>query len=104
MDCYKQLFFGITLAPETYQKIVRDVLRGCDGVVNIADDIIVHGSDIREHDQRLKHVLKKLHESGLTLNGKKCKYRMEQLTFFGHQLTSDGVNPSPEKVEVVRNA
>ena len=39
----------------------------------------------------------------MTLNRKKCKYRMKQLTFFGHQLTSDDVNPSSEKMEAVRN-
>nr|XP_058962028.1 uncharacterized protein K02A2.6-like [Pocillopora verrucosa] len=37
---YKRLMFGITSAPEKYQKIVSDVLQGCEGVANIADDVI----------------------------------------------------------------
>ena len=38
---YRRLMFGITSAPEKYQQIIRDVLRKCDGVANIADDLIV---------------------------------------------------------------
>ena len=35
--------FGVTSAPEKYQKIMADVLHGCEGVANLADDLIVHG-------------------------------------------------------------
>ena len=45
---YKRLMFGITSAPEKYQKIVKDVLIGCKGVANIADDLIIHGCGIKE--------------------------------------------------------
>ena len=43
---YKRLMFGITSVPEKYQKIVADVLQGCKGVANLADDLIVHGCGI----------------------------------------------------------
>ena len=33
---YKRLMFGITSAPEKYQKIVKDALIGCKGVATIA--------------------------------------------------------------------
>ena len=54
---YKRLMFGITSAPEKYQKIVSDVLQGCEGVANIADDVIVHGCGIEQHDKNLLAVL-----------------------------------------------
>lgn len=101
---YKRLFFGVSSAPELYQKIVRDVLDGCEGVANIADDIIVHGKDVKEHDRRLKKVLLALQESGMTLNSKKCEFSLNKLVFFGHELTSNGINPSQEKVEAVMKA
>ncbi|CAB3979614.1 Hypothetical predicted protein, partial [Paramuricea clavata] len=76
---YKRLMFRITSAPEMYQKIVKDVLIGCKGVANIADDLIIHGWGIEEHDKNL-------------------------LTFFGHDLGCDGVSPNEEKVAAVRDA
>ncbi|XP_031574960.1 uncharacterized protein K02A2.6-like [Actinia tenebrosa] len=36
---YKRLMFGISSAPEMYQHIIQQVLAGCDGASNIADDI-----------------------------------------------------------------
>ena len=101
---YKRLMFGISSAPEHYQKIIRDVLKKCEGIANIADNIVVHGRMPEEHDQRLLVVLRCLSEAGLTLNGSKCAFRLNELTFYGHKLTSDGVRPSEEKVAAVENA
>ena len=42
--------FGVILAPKKYQQIVRDVLRGCPGVANIAGDLIILGRSVEEHD------------------------------------------------------
>ena len=69
---YKRLMFGVTSAPGKYQKIVVDVLHGCEGVDNLTDDLIVHGCGIKEHDRNLHAVLTRLKEKGLTLNGDKC--------------------------------
>ena len=101
---YTRLMFGVTSAPEKYQQIIRDVLRGCEGVINIADDLVIHGNGVEQHDERLFVVLNRLKEVGLTLNGDKCEFRLPRLTFFGHQVTQNGVEPSEEKVAAIRNA
>ena len=101
---YKRLMFGVTSAPEKYQQIIRDVLRGCGRVANIADDLIIHGNGVEEHDRRLFAVLQMLREVGLTLNGNKCEFRLSKLTSFGHELTSDGINPSEKKIAAIRDA
>ena len=101
---YKRLMFGVASAPEKYQQIARDALRGCPGVANIADDLIINGKGVEEHDRCLFAVLDRLSEVGLTVNGEKCEFRLSKLTSFGHELTSDGVNPSEEKVAAIRDA
>jgi len=102
---YKRLMFGISSAPEKHQKIISDVIQGCTrGVANIADDLIVHGADLEEHDRNLHAVLQRLRESGLALNGEKCQFRLHKLTSFGHDLSSEGVAPSEETIAAVVNA
>ena len=49
--------FGVTSASELYQRVIRDLLKTCAGVVNIADDIIVDGATVEEHDRYLLGVL-----------------------------------------------
>ena len=45
---YKWLMFGISCAPEMYQKVVREVLQDCEGAHNILDDVIVHGQSAEQ--------------------------------------------------------
>ena len=40
-------------APEKYQQIIRQVVSDIEGVLIIADDLVVHGKSIEEHDQSL---------------------------------------------------
>ena len=101
---YKRLMFGVTSAPETYQKIIQDIIRDCEGAENIADDIFVFGKDVVEHDKNLHAVLNALQASGLTLNADKCKFKLSKITFFGHELTSTGIRPSEEKIAAITNA
>ena len=47
----------VTLAPMKYQQKIRDVLRGCAGVAKIADNLIVDGCGMEEHDKHTFAVL-----------------------------------------------
>ena len=100
---YKRLMFGISSAPEKYN-IIWNVVMHCPGVKNVADDLVVHSSSQEVHDRNLEIVLKCLQEVGLALNWEKCEFDMSKLAFFGHEITSDGVNPSDEKIEAILNA
>lgn len=101
---YRRLMFGVTSAPEKYQKIISDVLAGSSGVANIADDLVIYGTDLEEHDSNLRKVLTQLEEQGLTVNGDKCQFRLPRLAFFGHELSARGIAPSEEKIAAVVNA
>ena len=80
------------------------VLADCPGTVNIAEDIVVHGRTTEEHDRRLLKVLERLHERGLTLNSKKCSFRMPRVEFMGFLLSVHGIGPTAEKVRAVTEA
>ena len=64
----------------------------------------MYGRDLKEHNKNQHVVLQRLRESGLTLNGDKCQFRLPKLTFFGHELSKKGVAPSEEKIAAVVNA
>ena len=42
-------------------------------------------------------MLSRIKEVGLTLNGDKCVFRLPRVTFFGHQMTQNGVEPSERR-------
>ena len=101
---YKRLMFGISCAPEMYQKVLHQVLQEYDGVHNILDDVIVHAPTEEEHDRRFESVVQVLSSKGLTLNRDKCQFKMSHLEFMGHVLSARGIGPTDVKVKAVVDA
>lgn len=95
--------FGITCAPENFQKILEQLLSNCNGCFNYIDDIIVYGSSRKEHDERLKKVMDTLKENHLELNHEKCIFGVSEIMFLGHKLTSKGIYPDKDKLAAIKN-
>ena len=97
---WMRLPFGVSAAPEEFQRHLHDILCGIDGVVNIADDIIVKGrretltEATRDHDVTVN-------QHNLKINPDKIKFKTSTAPFMGHILTSEGLKPSTEIVTAV---
>ena len=66
------------------------------------DDVLVHGKDQDQHNDRLLKVLQRLETAGLTLNKEKCKFSQRQVKFLGQMVDRMGVHPDPIKVKVIQ--
>jgi transposase InsO family protein len=98
---FKRLPFGISLAPEVFQRTMEQILGSMDGVVCFMDDVVVCGDTAEEHDKRLEEVLKRVSKAGLKLNKDKCEFRKEKLEYLGHQISGDGMSPDPSKLQAI---
>ena len=104
---WTRLPFGVSAAPEEFQRRLHDILCGIDGVVNIADDIIVIGRGesltdaTRDHDATVLNLLSRLSQHNLKLNPDKIKFKTSTAPFMGHILTPEGLRPSTEIVTAV---
>ena len=88
--CFNQLPFGISSAPEIFQRTMTGILQGLEGVVCHMDDILVHVVDQGEHDQGVRAVLQQLQTAGLMLT-EKCEFFKTRITLLGHIITSKGI-------------
>lgn len=100
---YKRLMFGISSAPEHFQKIMEHMLIKCQGVANFIDDIIVCGRDEKEHDENLKNVLHVLKVNNVLLNNKKCLFKAREIEFLGHRLSADGIRPLDKYIKTIES-
>ncbi|UYV66095.1 K02A2.6-like [Cordylochernes scorpioides] len=91
--------FGISLAPEYFQRVMSIILQGMNGVMCYLDDILIFASDSKTHDRILRLVFRKLKEAKVTLNKAKCVFGVPRINFLGHIL--DGIRPDPAKIEAV---
>ena len=96
--CFHRLPFGITSAPEHFQRRMSELLSGVPGVVCMMDDVLVHGETQHQHDQRLHEVLKWMQGARVTLNADKCELSKNSVKFLGHVVDPTGIRPDPEKV------
>ena len=65
--CYNKLPFGISSAPEHFQKRMSAILDGLAGVLCLMDDILIFGKDQKEHDTRLTAPWRKFKQLALPL-------------------------------------
>ena len=98
---YKRLMFGVSSAPEVYQYVIQQSLAGLEGVQNYADDIIIYGSTVEEHNARLEAFMKRVSELGLTLNFSKCEFGMSEISYLGFRVSAEGVSADPKKIKSI---
>ena len=65
--CFNRLPYGMSTGSEQFQKYMSDILEGIENTECQVDDIIVHGCDQSQHDERLHAILKRLAEANVIL-------------------------------------
>ena len=97
------LAMGLSLASDVFEQIIRDITKDLNGVLNIADDLLVYGATIEEHDRNLEALLTRCRDVNLTLNPKKLRFKSDSVPFFGNIVTSKGIKPDPKKVQAIKS-
>ena len=52
----------------------------------------------------MEAVLQRAVDCGITFNPDKCQFGVEEIEFYGHKFTKDGLKPSPEKIRAVKES
>lgn len=63
------------------------------------DDIIVYRGDFKQHLQHLRAMFDRFREAVLKLKHSKCRLAKASVTFLGHLVSKDGVQPNPSNTE-----
>ena len=98
---YNRLPFGITSAPEYFQKQMSQMLAGLPGVVCMMGDILIHGANKAEHDKRLRNVCSRLEKNGATLNLTKCVTYSTSVKYLGQIIYSEEIRSDPDKIRAI---
>ena len=81
---------------------MSDILEGIEGAECQVEDIIIHGCDQAQHDERLHSVLKRLAEAIVTSNLSKCEFSITKVKVPGHVVSAEGISADPQKIEAIR--
>ena len=59
------------------------------------------GNTEAEHDEHLDNVIKRTPEDGICLNHDKCVVKSHRIKLFGNYLSSNGLEPDPDKIAAI---
>ena len=103
-----RLPFGTSVSAEIFAKRLYDCVHDLSGIVCIADHLMIYGvgrtddEATRDHDLKLEKLLQRCREVGIRLNASKMSLRQKSVTFLGHVITQDGLQPDPAKIEAIK--
>ena len=92
---FLRMLYRLWNAPATFQRLMQN----CLGELNLTyalvylDDVIVYSNMEEDHLRRLQAVFEQFHEHGLKLKPSKCSFLCKQITFLGHEVSTDGMRP-----------
>ena len=98
---YETLVMGVHTASSECQEKTRLMLEGLEGIQQIQDDVVCHGTG-EQHDQRLQALLERLDSFGITLRREKCHFGTTEILWFGNVFSRAGMSPDPDKVRIIK--
>ena len=98
-----RLPFGLKVSGDIFQRKLNESLAGTQGVVCVADDILVYGNSEKDHDEKLKKLLDACVRNKIKLNLQKSVFKTTEVEFLGHLMTSEGLKPDTKKIEAILN-
>ena len=104
---WNRMPFGISSAPEVWQRTMHEFVEDLDGVEVIADDFLIAGFGktedevLRSLEANERAFFEKCRRWNLKLNRRKVKRCQSSVRFMGHLLTSDGLKADPEKIQAI---
>ena len=100
---FSVLPFGLTNAPASFQRLMQHILRGLSWKICLLylDDIIIYSKTFDEHIQHISQVFDRLREANVKLKPSKCYFAREKVEYLGHIVSSEGIQPNPNKIKAV---
>ena len=95
--------FGLSNALSTWQPVINDTLFEGLGSFCCAyvDDIIIWSPSVEQHRRDVRTVLQHLRDKGLSINGAKCEFDVQEARYLGQILSTSGIRPDPRKVQAM---
>ena len=98
---FNRVLLALAQAPAYFQKLINDVLRGCNFAMGYLDNIIIYSRSEKENLEHLEEIFIRLKAAGLKLKLEKCCFFQKHIQYLEHLISADGIQPLPEKLESI---
>jgi hypothetical protein len=99
---HKRLPMGMKTSPDIFQRIMYELLRDIHNIKVYLDDILITSNGtFEEHAAIMEQVLDSLQKANFRANLRKCYFGESKIDYLGYEITRDGIQPIPKKVEAI---
>lgn len=101
--CFKRMPCGLCNAPATVSRIADVIFSDVKFkfVLPYLDDFTTFSKSFDAHLIHLKSVVHRLKVAGLKIKPNKCFFAKKKITFLGHEISGNGIEPSRDKLKAV---
>ena len=94
---YNVLTMGLSNTTDIFKKYMQNIVDGLEGVVDIADDVLVFATKYDKFKENVINFLDRCIEHDLHLNPEKIRINVDSVPFFGQTLMKDGLQMDANK-------
>ncbi|MBM6549372.1 RNA-directed DNA polymerase [Streptococcus dysgalactiae subsp. equisimilis] len=96
---YRFLLFGLSVSPAIFQDIMNATVDSLDGVEIYQDDVIIHASDKKTHDERLMALLQCFKEANVRVNPQKWALGVTEFNCLRYHVSPTGFRPDMNRLK-----
>lgn len=100
---FKRLPFGLSCAPELFQRVMERLLINCKNIIVYLDDILIYALTLEELEALVADVKRVLKNNNLTINEEKSVYNQTSVEFLGFDIDGSGILPTGNKISDIRD-
>lgn len=109
---YLRVPFGLANSPSVFMRLINKIvssIQNCQTdndsstheILAFLDDLLLPSVDVETGLKMLEIVLQKFKSENLKLNMKKCSFLQSRVTYLGHEISQDGIQPAESKLTAV---
>ena len=95
---WRKMCFGLGSAPNSWCRLMQVTLSGLENVYVYMDDIIIFTKTLKEHEQTLNLVFKRLSYHGIEISLRKCTFITNEVNYLGFRFTDQGLKPQEKQL------
>lgn len=107
---YLRVPFGLANAPSVFMRLISKIIHSLrypqdnnaeNEILAFLDDLLLPSVDFVSGIKMLESVLQKFISENLKMNMKKCSFLQNKITYLGHEISHEGVQPAELKLIAV---
>lgn len=100
---FERNVMGLISAGDEHNRRGDEALNGIENVKKVVEDILIYDSDYNEHIKRVKEVISKCREHGITLNPKKFVFAQPIIEWCGYKISEAGYTVSDDLIKALKH-